>query len=129
MPREYPRKLRVAAELQRAVNELLCTDTNDPRLAGVRVSAVEVSSDLSVARLYFSTLQPDEDVEPVERALAKAGGYLRRRLGRELRMRRVPELKFVKDTGPREGLRLSQLIDDANASSGGIADEPDDSTA
>lgn len=114
MPREYQRKLRVAAELQRTVNELLCTDTHDPRLSGVRISEVEVSNDLSVARLYFSTLQPDDAVEPVEQALAKASGYLRRRLGRALRIRRVPELRFVKDPGPKEGLRLSRLIDDAN---------------
>jgi ribosome-binding factor A len=113
MPREYPRKLRVAAEIQRAANELLCHEISDPRLAGVRISAVELSGDLSVARLFFNTLNPDDDPEPVEDALRSAAGFLRARLGRALRVRRVPQLRFSQDTAPRRGLELSHLIDEA----------------
>ena len=64
MPREYPRKLRVAVELQRALNDLLLSDIKDPRLRGISVSAVEVSRDVSVAKVYFSALLPDSDLEP-----------------------------------------------------------------
>ena len=115
MSREYPRKLRVAAELQRVVNELLAHEINDPRLADVRISEVDVSGDLGVARLYFNTLNPDDDIAPVEKALESASGFLRSRLGRALRLRRVPELRFVQDVAPRQGMALSHLIDDAVA--------------
>jgi len=112
MPREYSRKLRVAAELQRILNDLLCSEVKDPRLEGVRISAVELSGDMSVARVFFSTLMPDADPEPAIAALVKAGGFLRSRAGRALRMRRVPELRFLQDQGPKQGLALTQLIEE-----------------
>ena len=111
MPRDYPRKLRVAAELQRVLNELLISDVKDPRLHGVRISAVEVSGDASVARVFFSTLLPDADPEPVTTALETAGGYLRSRAGRALRMRHVPALRFARDQAARRGFELTRLID------------------
>lgn len=112
MSREYPRKLRVAAELQRVANELLAHDINDPRLAGVRISAVELSGDLSVARLYFNTLDPDDDPEPIQTAFDRASGFFRSRLGRAVQLRRVPELTFIQDMGPRRGFELTHLIDE-----------------
>ena len=111
MPREYPRKLRVAAELQRVLNDLLRSEIKDPRLEGVNISAVDISGDISVAKVFFSTLQPDEDPEPVTAALKKAGGYLRSRAGKLLRMRHVPELRFSQDEGPKRGFDLTRLID------------------
>ena len=73
--------MRVAAELQRVLNDLLLNDIKDPRLEGVSVSAVEISGDVSVAKVFFSTLLPDADPAPVTAALEKAGGYLDIRLG------------------------------------------------
>ena len=112
MPREHPRKLRVAAELQRAANELLAHDVNDPRLTGVRISAVELSGDLSLARLFFNPLDPDDDPAPIEAAFESAAGFFRSQLGRAVRLRRVPALSFVQDLGPRRGMELTHLIDE-----------------
>jgi len=115
MPREFSRSLRVAAELQRLLNELLQSEVKDPRLRGIRVSDVELSADLGVAKVYYSTLQPDQDPAPVERAFAAARGFLRSRVGRALRLRRVPELRFVHDVAAQRGIELSRLIDDIGA--------------
>ena len=113
MPREFPRKLRVAAELQRVLNALLSGEVKDPRLAGVTISAIDLSGDISVAKVAFSTLEPDADPEPVLSALKKAGGFLRSRTGQILGMRRVPELRFEQDRGARQGIELTRLIDEA----------------
>ena len=115
MSRENPRRLRVAAELQRVANDLLCNEINDPRLSGVRISEVEVSGDLSVARFFFNTLDPDDDPEPVIEALNRASGFIRSKLGRAVRLRRVPELRFAQDIASRRGMELSKLIDEAVA--------------
>ncbi len=115
MSRENPRRLRVAAELQRVANDLLCHEINDPRLSGVRISEVEVSGDLSLARFFFNTLDPDDDPEPVIEALNRASGFMRSRLGRAVRLRRVPELRFAQDIVSRRGIELSKLIDEAVA--------------
>jgi ribosome-binding factor A len=104
------RHLRVAAEVQRVVNDLLQAEVKDPRLAGVRVSAVEVSGDLGVAKLFYSTLDPDEDCAPIEQALHKAAGFLRGRVGHEIRLRRTPELRFVHDESARRGIEVSRML-------------------
>jgi ribosome-binding factor A len=107
---ERSRHLRVAAELQRVVNDLLQSDVKDPRLEGVRVSEVELSGDLGVAKLFYSTLDPDEDCAPIDRALRKAAGFLRGRVAHEIRLRRMPELKFLHDTTARQASELSRLL-------------------
>ncbi|MEE8238196.1 MAG: 30S ribosome-binding factor RbfA [Gammaproteobacteria bacterium] len=115
MPRDYPRKLRVAAELQRVLNGLLSSEVKDPRLVGVTISVVHLSGDMGVARIAFSTLRPDEDPGPVVTALKKAGGFLRSRAGQILSVRRVPELRFEHDQGARQGIELTRLIDEVVA--------------
>lgn len=115
MPREFSRRLRVGAELTRILNELLQFDVKDPRLKNVRVSEVEVSGDLGVARVFYSTLDPDADVAPIESALGKATAFMRTRVGREARLRRVPELRFELDESARQGFRISRLLDETAA--------------
>jgi ribosome-binding factor A len=112
MAREFGRHLRVAAELQRVLNELLQTEVKDPRLKDVRISEVELSGDLGVARVFYSALSPDADPEPIASAFTRALPFIRRSLGRELKLRRVPELRFERDLSAHQGLKISQLIDE-----------------
>jgi ribosome-binding factor A len=117
MPREFARHLRVGAELQRILNDLLQRgEVKDPRLKDVRVSEVEVSGDLGVARVYYSTLTPDADAEPVDAAFRRAASFIRVRVGRLAKLRRVPELRFEQDLSARQGQKISQLIDQGLAS-------------
>jgi ribosome-binding factor A len=82
-------------------------------LEDVRVNSVDVSGDLSVAKVYFSLLQPDADARPAVQALDKAAGFLRSKLGRELTLRHVPELRFLHDQSVKRGLELTRLIEEA----------------
>lgn len=107
------RTLRVASQLQRALNDLLRGDVKDPRLWGVSVTEVRVSGDIRVARVFFSTLDPDADPEPVFESLERASGYLRSRVAGLLRLRHTPELRFSLDEGSKRGLQLTRLIDAA----------------
>jgi ribosome-binding factor A len=129
MPREYPRHLRVAGELQRALNELLQVEVKDPRLTGVTVSAVELSGDLGVARVFFSMLDPDADPSPALVALEKATGFLRGRIGRTLRLRKSPELRFRHDDSASQGFALTHLIDQVASDEAGDASGDDDPDA
>jgi ribosome-binding factor A len=121
MSREYSRKDKVAAEIQRLVNELLLSEVKDPRLAGARVSAVEVSGDLGVATVFFSTIALDEDPADIREGFEKARGFFRSRVGESLQLRRVPELRFRYDESARRGVEIGRLIDEA-----GAADHPTD---
>ena len=117
MAREFPRHLRVGTELQRVLNELLHTAVKDPRLKDVRASEVEVSGDLGVARVFFSSLTPDADPAPIIAALVRATPFLRTRVGRELKLRRVPELRFEQDLSAQQGFRIARLLQGAESES------------
>jgi ribosome-binding factor A len=118
MPREFTRKQRVAAEIHRLLNELLQVEVKDPRLYGVTVNDVEVSGDLGVAKVYFGTLDPDQDAAEAQDAFDSATGFLRSRVGQALRIRRVPELRFIRDTSAKRGFELSRLLDELNPAAG-----------
>ena len=116
MVRESPRKNKIAAEIQRIVNELLVSEVKDPRLSGVSVSAVEVSGDLGVATVFFSTIALDDDPSDIREGFEKARGFFRSRVGESLQLRRVPELRFRYDASARRGVEIGRLIDEAGAS-------------
>ena len=113
MPREFARKDRVAAEIQRLLNELLLSEVKDPRLTGARVSEVQVSGDLGLATVFFNTLALDEDPAPIKEGFEQARGFFRTRVAHALQLRRVPELRFRHDTTARRAVELGQLIDAA----------------
>lgn len=100
--------------MERILNDLLQGEVKDPRLKDVRVSEVAVSGDLGVARVYYSTLNPDADCEPIEAALQTAASFIRSRLGRRTKLRRVPELRFEQDLSARRGLKITALISQVN---------------
>lgn len=124
MPRVYTRNLRVASEMQRVLNELLMTAVKDPRLAGVNVTEVEVSGDLGVATVFYSTLGVDHKDEEVEAAFEKARGFLRTRAAQALDLRRAPELRFRHDTSAERAIELNRLIDSSVGNRRDPGDEP-----
>ena len=113
MPREYSRNQRLGTEVLRTLSQLLRVETKDPRLQGLSLTGVDLSKDLSVARVYYSLLDPETEVEQVEEGLKKAAGFLRSRLGRELQIRHVPELRFSHDDSAEESVRISHIIHNA----------------
>ena len=97
----------------RILSELLRFETKDPGLAEISLTAVDLSRDLSVARVYFSMLKPDDDPQRALDGLKRAAGFLRSKLGGELMIRHVPELRFVHDDSIAHGAEISRLIDNA----------------
>ena len=113
MPREFGRHQRLGNEVLRTLSELLRFETKDPRLAGVSLTSVDLSRDLSVARVYFSLLNPEDAPEPALEGLQRAGGFLRSKLGSAIKIRHVPELRFVHDDSAEQSAKISELIDSA----------------
>ena len=111
--REFSRHQRLATEVMRTLSELLQFETKDPRLQRVSLTSVDLSRDLSVARVYFSLLDPDADSEPVLEGLDRASGFLRSKLGHALKIRHVPELRFTHDDSAEQSAKISELIDSA----------------
>lgn len=127
MARDYPRTRRVADQIQRELAGLIRDAVRDPRLGSVTVSEVNVSRDMGHAKVYMTVLGADADTSrEAADILNGAAGFLRRELGRSMRLRTVPALHFLHDEVFDRGAELTQLIDQAVASDrsdGG--DEPD----
>ena len=112
MSREFSRADRVAQELQKEVAIILQREVKDPRIGMVTVSDVEVSKDLAYAKIFVTFLF-DNDPEAIKqgmKGLEKASPYIRSLLGKAMRLRIVPELRFVYDESLVEGMRMSNLV-------------------
>jgi ribosome-binding factor A len=115
MPREYPRSSRIAEQLQRELSELIRRQVKDPRVHLVTITDVDVSPDLSNAKVLISVLGSDSPQPEVTNALNHAAGFLRHTLGRTLKLRSIPELRFQYDDTLDRAARLDALIKRANA--------------
>ncbi len=115
MKKHSQRAQRVGDQIQRELAELLRLQVKDPRIGMVTVTAVEVSPDLSHAKVFFTHLAGKEHASEAVEALQRTGGFLRTELSRHLKLYSVPQLHFVYDDSIESGLRLSKLIDDAVA--------------
>jgi len=131
MPREFSRNQRLGNQVLRSLSELLRFETKDPRLQNVSITSVDLSRDLSVARVYFSLMDPNEDPVPVAEGLQAAAGFLRRKLGSAIKIRHVPELRFAHDDSAAEAVRIGHLIDtviegDENRPNDDLSDDSSD---
>ena len=115
MPKEFSRAERVGDAIQRELSQVIRNELRDPRIGMVSVNAVQVSRDLATARVYVTFVDNPKNVEPAERlaVLAKAAGFLRSMISREIRMCVVPQLRFVFDETFYKALEISDLIDKA----------------
>ena len=110
MPREFSRSDRVASQMQREIAELLRLQFRDPDLGMVTLSDVEISRDLAVAKLYVSFLGASLSEAQCIKKLAERVPELRHQLGRRMRLRQMPELKFIFDDSLGRGLRMDALL-------------------
>ena len=115
MPREFSRNVRVASQLQRELAELLRSDVKDARLGMVTVSDVEVTRDLSLAKVYVSFLGARQTAAESVKLLAGLGPLLRHEVARRMRMRVIPEFRFIFDDSVERGLHMDAVIDGLHA--------------
>ncbi|MBS3796323.1 MULTISPECIES: 30S ribosome-binding factor RbfA [unclassified Pseudoalteromonas] len=111
--REFSRTERVAQQIQKEIAVIIQREIKDPRLGMVTVSAVEVSRDLSYAKIFVTVFNQEDESKSKQslRVLNDASGYIRSLLGKRIRARIIPELRFVIDTSLLEGMRISNLVE------------------
>lgn len=118
MPREFKRTDRIADQMQKELAQLISQEIKDPRLGlMVTVSGVEVSSDLSHAKVFVTFLGRDteDEIKEALKVLSGAAGYLRTELSRRIKLRSMPALKFQFDASLLRGRQISSLINTALA--------------
>ncbi|OGA40831.1 MAG: ribosome-binding factor A [Betaproteobacteria bacterium RIFCSPLOWO2_12_FULL_62_13] len=116
MPKDYPRTLRIAEQIQRELADIIRLELKDPRIGMVTITGVEVSPDHAYAKVFFTLLGDAGKVQKTSDGLQHASGYLRSQLARRIKLRTVPQLRFKHDASVERGVNLSRLIDAAVAS-------------
>lgn len=112
MPKEYSRSQRVVEQIHRELAEMIRLEVKDPRVGFITISGVEITPDYAHAKVFFTSMTGEAEVPEILQGLRRAGGFLRRELGRRMRIHTIPELRFHYDRSVEEGARLSRLIDD-----------------
>ncbi len=106
----YRRAERVASEIMHAIAEMVTNELDDPRLAGVSITRVELSDDLRHARVFYSIIGREQQQESAGKGLEHAAGRLKKGIGR-IGLRYVPDLLFIYDRGLEHSQRISDLLD------------------
>ena len=102
---------RVAHMMRREIADILENKLRDPRLGSmVSITDVEVTQDLSFARVYVSTLHGGAERERLLEALQSAAGFVRHELRPRLGLREVPEVRFVFDDSIERGARVDEIL-------------------
>ncbi len=116
------RPSRLAEQIKRELSVVIQMELRDPRMGMVTVSAVEVSRDLSVAKIYFTVFEQDK-IEASRKVLEASSGFLRKHLASTISVRSLPRLAFYFDESIGRGSRVSALIDDAVAKDKALSEQ------
>jgi ribosome-binding factor A len=96
--------------IQRELSQLVQQELRDPRVGMITITGVDVSPDLSHAKVFFTILN-QESLEDAKRGLKRAAGFLRSQLAKRIKIYTTPELRFEYDASVERGDHLSRLID------------------
>ncbi len=106
------RRNRLAEEIKKELSSIIQNDLKDPRIGFTSIMSVDVSKDMSVAKIYVSHLGTKEECEASMAGLKSAAGFMRKQLAGRLATRIVPELVFLADDSIAYGMKISKLIDE-----------------
>ena len=109
--RPFSRSDRVGGLIQQELSEILRKHIKDPRLEMTTISAVKMSSDLKIAKIYYTTPAGEKNREAVAKGFENAAGLIKRTLGRRVNLRYMPELKFFLDESFDYGSKIDKLIE------------------
>jgi ribosome-binding factor A len=96
--------------IQRELSGLIQLELRDPRVGMITITSVDVSPDMSHAKVFFTIFEKDK-LEDTLHGLKRSAGFLRSQLARRITMYTTPELRFAYDESVERGDRLSRLID------------------
>lgn len=107
---ESPRAHRVGESIHKEISALLIKGLKDPRIGFVTITAVNVTPDMHLARVYFTVMGDEKARKEAAAGLKSSVPFLRREIGKRLRMRYTPDLLFEYDTSIDYGNRIEELM-------------------
>jgi ribosome-binding factor A len=119
---------RVGDQIRQELSELLSRgEVHDPGIGFITLTRVQVTPDLQLARVYYTTMGDEKGRKDTAKALQRATPFLRRHVGGRLQLRRVPELEFRFDESVAHQDRIEQILRDLHEEDANRKKDNDDS--
>ena len=114
----FTRSDRVSGLIQKVLSEILKRDIGDPRLKMATITDVEVTRDLKLARIYFTTPGDKRKKDEAIKGFSSARGFIKRILANEIDLKYMPDLKFIYDNSLEYGAHIDELIESTKIKNG-----------
>ena len=119
---------RLNEQVKREVSEILRYEVRDPRVGVITVTEARVAPDLSIARVYVRPMGDETEQEEALAGLEAAAPFVRRELGKRLKTRTVPELRFEADRALEYGMHIEKLLGDIKKTDSPDSPDTDESS-
>ena len=107
----YPRVNRINEEYKKVISQIIRNELKDPRISTMAsVVSVDVTKDLSFATVYISVLGSEDEKQNTMEGLTKSAGYVRREVGKRVKLHHTPMILFKEDNSIEYGVSMSQKI-------------------
>jgi len=110
MNKGYSRATRVADLLKEEISEMLCKEVKDPHIGFITITDVEVSKDLKHAQVFYTILGDEQQAEESADALSRVSSFIKKQLGKRLRLRYIPEIAFKYDHSLAYGTKIDHIL-------------------
>lgn len=106
---------QISEEVRKSLSDIVQNKVKDPRIPELlSISHVDVTNDLSFAKVYVSVFGTETQKEDAIKGLNSAKGFIKKELGRQVKLRAMPELIFIEDESIEKGLEMTKLIEEVN---------------
>ena len=111
MTTSFKRSDRVADSIVKEVSQMIVKgEVKDPRLSSVFITGIKVVDNLSIAEIFFTVMENAGDKDEALKGLQSAKGFIKGKLAKRLKIRRIPELKFSFDSALEDGYKVDELL-------------------
>lgn len=114
----FKRSEKVAEAIHELVSGLLVKGLKDPRVGFVTITGVKLTDDLHLATIYYTVIGSETEQKSTQEGLVRATGFVRKEIGKELRMKYVPDIVFKYDKSVDYGNRIERLLKEIHSGEG-----------
>ena len=108
---KFERTSRISEEIKKSLSQIIMNELKDPGITGmISITQVETTKDLSYSKVYISVFGSEEQKKSSLNALKKSSGFMKRELGRMVKLRKIPELIFELDNSVEYGMHMNEVL-------------------
>lgn len=104
------RTKRVAQVFKEEISRIIREELRDPGLGFITITHVELTDDLRFAKIYYSILGETKEKQESKRALERAQGFIRKLIGQEIKLRYLPQIKFILDESSLHSINIQKIL-------------------